>query len=198
MLKSFNKSMLLVLSVLLVLCLFGCKEKPVEEPPEPAKPEISVKDTEPMTVVYLEKKGPYSETGKLMEELFTLLKKKDLKLRNFPMGFYYDDPEKVAPEETRYEVVCQFVGEFKGDNELKVKELPAQKVACLLYTGPYEKCAPAYKELFGWVMKNKYQPVGPCIEKYLNDPSKVKPEELKTEISVPVKKVVEDTEIIEK
>lgn len=186
MLKFFQKSMVLVLIGLLVFAL-GCKEKPVEKPPEPTKPEISVKEIAAITVVYLEKKGPYSETGKAMAELFGFMGKKNLKPRNFPMGVFHDDPEKVASEKTRYEVMSQFVGEFKGDKELKVKELPAQKVAMVLYTGPYEKCMPTYKELFGWIIENKYEPYGPCMEKYLNDPSQVPPEELKTEICVPVK-----------
>ncbi|MCK4395876.1 GyrI-like domain-containing protein [candidate division WOR-3 bacterium] len=196
MLKSFNKSMLLVLSILLVFSLFGCKEKPAEEPKQ-VEPEISIKETTPLTVVYLEKKGPYAETGKSMEELFALIEKKDVKLSGAPMGMYYDDPEKVKSEETRYEVLCPFEGEFKGDEELRVKELPAQKVACVLYTGPYDKCAPTYKKLFGWIAGQNLVPTGAPVEKYLNDPSKVKPEELKTEILVPVKSKVETEEKIE-
>lgn len=185
--NALNTWIVLVFAAFLIFALTGCPEKPVETPPEPTTPEISVKDTEAMTVVFLEKKGPYQETGKAMMELFELMGKKELKPRNFPMGFYYDDPEKVAPEETKYEVLSQFVGEFKGDKELKVKEIPAQKVATVLYVGAYEKCMPTYKELYGWIAKNNFEVCGPSMEKYLNDPSKVKPEELKTQISVPVK-----------
>jgi AraC family transcriptional regulator len=185
MYKSFYRASLLVLTVLLVFALFGCKEKP-EEKPEPAEPEMSIKKTMPATVVYLEKKGPYKETGKAMDELFALMKKKNIEFAGAPMGMYYDDPEKVKPEETKYEVMCPFKGEFAGDDELKVKEIPSQEIASTIYVGPYDMCGPTYKKLFGWMAEKKLVPAGAVIEKYLNDPKKVKPEELKTEICVPV------------
>jgi AraC family transcriptional regulator len=178
---------MLALVVLAVFLLTGCPEKTAETPPEPDKPAIAETDMGAKTVVYLEKKGPYGETGKAMEELYTLLGKKELKPRNYPMACYYDDPNTVDPKETKYEVFTEFVGEFKGDKDLKVKEIPAQKMAKMLYVGPYEKCEPAYKELYGWIAKNNYEICGPSYEKYLNDPSKVAPEELKTEILVPIK-----------
>ncbi|TET22791.1 MAG: GyrI-like domain-containing protein [Candidatus Cloacimonadota bacterium] len=189
---SYRKGMLLLLAVFVVFLLFSCAEKPQEKAPEPTKTEITTKDMDAITVVYLDKKGPYSETEKAMEELFVLMGKKNLKMRNQPMGAYYDDPEKVPPEETKYEVLSQFIGEFKGDDELKVKEIPAQKVAMVLYTGPYEKCEPIYKELYSWIAKNNYEPCGPSMEKYLNDPRKIKPEELKTEILIPIKLKAEE------
>jgi len=183
---SYTKYSALVLIVLAVFLFLGCPERTAETP-EPEKSEIAATDMDAMTVVYLEKKGPYQETGKAMGELFALMGKKELKMRNYPMACYYDDPNKVDPKETRYEVFSEFVGEFKGDKELKVKEIPAQKMAKVLYVGPYEKCEPAYKELYGWIGKNNYEVCGPSYEKYLNDPSKVAPEELKTEIMVPIK-----------
>jgi len=189
MLNFYRKSCLVILVTLLVFAFFGCQEKPKEEP-KPAMPtalEISVKKSEPITVVYLEKKGPYSETGKAIGELYALIGKKGLKPRNYPMGVYLDDPEKVKPEETKYEVMSQFVGEFKGDAELKMKEIAARNLASIVYVGPYEKCKPAYVKIYSWIAKNKYEITGPPIEKYLNDPSQVAPEQLKTEISVPVK-----------
>jgi len=191
--KSFPKCVSLVLVLLLVFAFVGCKQKPVENI-KPVVPAISIKDNAAITVVYLEKKGPYTETGKSMGELFALLGKKNLKPRNYPMATFYDDPEQVKPEDARYEVMSQFVGEFKGDKDLKVKEIPGQKVASTLYVGPYEKCAPTYKKLYGWMMDNKYEVCGAAIEKYLNDPMKVKPEELKTEICIPVKAATGEVE----
>jgi hypothetical protein len=93
---------MLALIVLAVFLLTGCPEKTAETPPEPEAPEITATDMDAMTVVYIEKKGPYGETGKAMEELLGLMKKKELKMRNNPMACYYDDPSTVDPKETRY------------------------------------------------------------------------------------------------
>ncbi len=125
---SYRKGMLLLLVVFATFLFYSCAEKPQEKAPEPTKTEVSVKDTESITVVYLEKKGPYSETGKAMEELFTLMGKKNLKMRNQPMGVYHDDPGKVAPEETKYEVLSQFIGEFKGDDEVTLTVARGAKI----------------------------------------------------------------------
>ena len=188
MFKSLHKYMLLV--VFVIFSLAGCKQKPAQKPAAEKKtvvPEVSIKETVALKVVYLEEKGPYSETGKSMQKLFSLMTKKNLKPSGPPMGIFYDNPEVVKPEETRYEVLSPFIGEFKGDNELKVKELPAQKVAVIIYKGPYEKSATAYKKLFDWLAKNNYAPAGAPMEKYLTLPSQVAPPELKTEILIPVK-----------
>jgi effector-binding domain-containing protein len=180
--------MVVLLGIIAVFLFLGCPEETAETP-EPEKPEITATDMDAMTVVFLEKKGPYEETGKAMMELFTLMEKKELKPRNYPMACYHDDPNKVDPKETRYEVFSEFVGEFKGDKDLMVKEIPAQKMAKTLYVGPYEKCEPTYKQMYGWMAKNNYKPCGPSYERYLNDPAKVAPGELKTEIMVPIKAV---------
>jgi effector-binding domain-containing protein len=192
--KFFQKSLVVLSAVVLVLAVFGCKEKPAEKPPVTEKPEITIEDFAPIKVAYVEKKGPYSETGKSMQELFKLFGEKNLKQRNYPMGVYFDDPQKVKPDQTRYEVMCQFVGEFEGDKQLKVKKLPAQKVAKTLYVGPYEECESTYKKLYEWIMTKGYKPAGPAMEKYLNDISQVPPESLKTEICVPVTKMEEKKE----
>ena len=188
MFKLLYKYILLV--AFLAVVFAGCKQKPAQKPVAKKKavvPEVSIRETTALKVVYLEEKGPYSETGKSMQKLFSLMTKKNLRPAGMPMGIFYDNPEVVKPEETRYEVLSPFTGEFKGDNELKVKELPAQKVAVLIYKGPYEKSATAYKKLFDWLAKNNYEPAGAPMEKYLTLPSQVAPPDLKTEILVPVK-----------
>jgi len=189
--KSFTKCVVLLLVMLLLFVFWGCKQK-LAEKPKPVMPAISVKELAPAKVVYLERQGPYSETDKSFEELFTLMEKKNIQVSGAPMGIFYDDPEKVKPEETKYEVMCSFTGDFNGDADLQVKEQAGQKVVSTIYIGPYEKCAPTYKKLYGWMMDNKYEVCGASIEKYLNDPMKVKPEELKTEICIPVKAATEE------
>ena len=51
---------------------------------------------------------------------------------------------------------------------------------------PYEKSAPTYKKLFEWIAANHTKVAGPTWEVYLNDPRKVSPEEILTEIYAPI------------
>ena len=55
-------------------------------------------------------------------------------------------------------------------------------MARILHKGPNEQSAPTYKTLFTWIAENHKRITGPTREVYLNDPRKVPPEEILTEI----------------
>ena len=67
-------------------------------------------------------------------------------------------------------------------DDMKVSEIPAGKYASCIYTGPYDKIAPAYTALTQWAEENGYEPSGIAYELYLDDPGVIPPEELKTQI----------------
>ena len=53
--------------------------------------------------------------------------------------------------------------------------------------GPYEGMKSTYEALTEWIQKNGYETEGIAIEYYYNDPRQVAPEEIKTEIQLPLK-----------
>ncbi|OPX62008.1 MULTISPECIES: GyrI-like domain-containing protein [unclassified Methanoregula] len=55
------------------------------------------------------------------------------------------------------------------------------------HKGPYETCESTYLELFASIEKQSLTICGPIREAYPNDPRTVPPEEIITEIFVPVK-----------
>lgn len=57
-----------------------------------------------------------------------------------------------------------------------------------IHTGPYEGSGAMYGEMMTWIEASGYAVAGPIMEKYLSDPNSTKPEDLKTEIWVPVTK----------
>ena len=84
------------------------------------------------------------------------------------------------------EVVWPVAAGMKESGEIKVYELPGGKMARAVHKGPYETSESTYLELFAWLEENKLSISGPIREIYPNDPSTVKPEEILTEILVPV------------
>jgi effector-binding domain-containing protein len=56
-----------------------------------------------------------------------------------------------------------------------------------VHTGPYASCEPTYFALFAWIKENGQTICGPIREIYPNDPRAVSPEEIITDISVPVR-----------
>lgn len=76
--------------------------------------------------------------------------------------------------------------------ELQPGELPGGTFVVCHYTGPYPDCGPAYEALTQFAKEQGYEPSGIAIEWYLNSPREVaSPQELKTDIAFPVKRVAD-------
>ena len=59
-------------------------------------------------------------------------------------------------------------------------------MARIVHKGPFEQSAATYRQLFTWIAQQHKKIVGPTREVYLNDPRKVPPEEIVTEIYAPI------------
>jgi AraC family transcriptional regulator len=72
--------------------------------------------------------------------------------------------------------------------EIGAKEIAGGKYVAFLYKGTYEKLGEVYDTVFGkCIPDGGYQlDERPAFEIYLNDPECTKPEELQTEIYVPI------------
>jgi len=150
--------------------------------------EVKLKKTEPMQIATISHVGPYGEVGKLYQEIAKWLRQKQLKVTGPPLGWFYDNPEKVPANKLRSEVGIPFIGEAKPEDKIKIKKVPAQEVLYTLHKGPYSEVGPAYGALFQHASEKGYIPLGCPMEIYLNDPSKVKESELLTEVQLAIKK----------
>jgi len=150
--------------------------------------EVKLKKTEPMQIATISHIGPYSEAGKLYQEIMKWLKQKQLKITGAPLGWFYDNPEKVPAHKLRSEVGIPFKGEAKPEGNIQIKKIPAQDVLYTMHKGPYREVGPAYAALFQYASEKGYIPQGCPMEIYLNDPAKVKESELLTEVQAPIKK----------
>lgn len=77
--------------------------------------------------------------------------------------------------------------ELAGKGEIQAGEMPVGMMASCVFTGPYVEMAPAYEALAAWVEENGMEASGIAYEFYLNGPTEVPPEELKTQIVFPLK-----------
>ena len=94
------------------------------------------------------------------------------------------DPEHLDVE------VAMAVDKLYGSSEkFTFRNLPGGTVASILHCGPYEGIQAAYGALYEWVGEKGYEKTGPDREVYFNCPATVeKPEDLRTEIAIPVRK----------
>ncbi|WP_065334893.1 AraC family transcriptional regulator [Tritonibacter mobilis] len=133
--------------------------------------------------------GPYAEIGRAFEHFSALVNSRNLWPNLGPvMGVYMDAPGEVPEAELR-----SFAGaEYRGTDTpegLEPFEIPGGKSAILTFKGPYAGLSAAYDSLFGgWLPQSGETPADePCYEIYLNDPRSTAPEELLTEIVLPLK-----------
>jgi DNA-binding transcriptional MerR regulator len=69
---------------------------------------------------------------------------------------------------------------------LTLVELPGGPVARVLHSGSHEEIALAYFPLLAWIQERGHTAAGPVRERYLDDPARVDPERLRTEVSIPL------------
>ena len=104
------------------------------------------------------------------------------------IGISHDDPDITAEDKLRYDASITVAREVKPEGEIGVKTLAGGTYAVFLHQGPYENLHKTYREIYGgWLPSSGKQLRDvPCFEIYLNDPQRTKPENLKTEICVPI------------
>ncbi len=142
-------------------------------------------------VVFARETGPYARSAmRAWERLIPFCIKNSLFEENSQyIGVYYDDPTVTDPEKLRAEACVTLDKEVTPTDGLAVKVIPAGKYAVFLHEGPYDKLIDTYQDIYGkWLPTTKEELRDmPSEELYLNEPSKVKPEELLTEICIPLK-----------
>ncbi len=146
--------------------------------------------TEPKRhVVAIPHKGNYSEIGKSFEAFGALVESRQLWPNMGPViGIYLDSPEDVPEDQLRSYAGAEFRGQTVPDG-MEDHTIAGGKTAVLTYKGPYSGIHAAYHSLFGnWLPESGEEPADePCYEIYLNDPRNTAPEDLLTEICLPLK-----------
>ncbi len=146
--------------------------------------------TEPARhVIALSHKGAYGDIGKSFEAFGALCESRQLWPNIGPMiGVYLDSPDAVPAEKLRSYAGAEFKGKTTPEG-MEDLEMPGGKTAVMTYKGPYSGLQAAYHSLFGnWLPKSGEEPADqPCYEIYLNDPRETAPDDLLTEICLPLK-----------
>jgi AraC family transcriptional regulator len=104
------------------------------------------------------------------------------------LGIVIDDPEGTPPEVCRYDAAVVLTREIIPPDPIRVAEVEGGEYAVMLHVGPYSSLGTCYSTLCGgWMPSSGREPRdAPAIEFYLNAPGLTPPEELRTEIWIPL------------
>ena len=156
------------------------------QPAEEKKPyDIRVKTAEKMTLFCLEHTGPYDRMGEVFARLGEYAARKGL--TGDVVGIYFDDPTQVPAEQLKALVGMVVPDGTMPDSGFKLQEIPAQEVVYAILKGPYEEIAKEYPYMMEWAKTKGYQVNGPLMEIYLEAGPDVSPEQLVTEVRIPIK-----------
>jgi AraC family transcriptional regulator len=173
----------------------ACEPVPVGDP-LPLPPdlgdttmEITVQTLPARRAVSLRHVGPYNQVTGVWQQLCFLAMSKGLFGPSSTMfGLSHDDPESVPAEALRYDACLATDAELELEPPFAMLEVPEGEYAVVIHEGPYERLAETYGALYGgWLPTSGRAPRdAPCVEVYLNDPSQTAPEDLRTQVCVPV------------
>lgn len=132
--------------------------------------------------------GSYKKFPANMMKFMQVFFQQGVKPNGPPMGVYYNNPEEVKEADLKWAIAFPVPKDANIKPPLKKIEFAAQKVVTCVHMGPYEKMKPTFDKIEKFMQESGFEMVGLVIEKYMNDPRQVKPEEIKTIIIIPVKK----------
>jgi len=159
------------------------------------KVKVSKLETASFSYVCLPHKGDYKDHEMVIGKFMGAIQTHGITPEGPLLGIYYNSPHETKPEDLVWEIGFQVAGITKIKKPLVLKKWEFTKVAKAMHLGPYEKVSEIYPAIFKWIAENKLAPVGPSMERFLNDPANVKPEEIKTEIWLPVKEIPAKKEV---
>lgn len=162
---------------------------PVRRKERPLKTEIRVLPEQ--KVLFVRKTGRYDKAA--AEAWSTLMKfaysRRMISKETKAIGISHDSPEITPEEKIRYDASITFKGSMKPEGEVGIQTIAGGRYAVFLHKGPYS----TFNKTYDYIMAAWYPESGkkfrdlPCFERYLNrDPRRTKPENLRTEIYVPI------------
>ncbi len=161
---------------------------------------VVIKPFPPRLAAAIRHVGPYTECGPAWERLcgpFATLQL--FRETTLALSICHDDPDITPPEKCRMEV-CVTLPEGMTEKDEAVQQLLAAdeiylttvgsegEYASVLVKGPYTLLHPMYRSLYGeWLPGSGREPANaPGVEVYINCPTENAPEDLLTEIFIPL------------
>jgi AraC family transcriptional regulator len=155
--------------------------------------EVVIRNVEPMDMLSVDHTGPYPHISQAFEKLFGWLGQHHLLAAKVRMiAIFYDDPSVVAQEALRSKACALLPQRVEAavtvSPPVAVAHVQGGEYVVLLHKGSYSGLPAAYAWLYGtWFPQSGREAAkAPGFEEYLNSPMEVAPDELLTEIFVPL------------
>jgi AraC family transcriptional regulator len=156
------------------------------------KPDAEIINVEPKKVIYTSLFGNYTDMDYSIgwDKVCGFAGKNNLFGRDTEMiGVCFDDPDVTPAGKQRYDACLSIGGKSATpEGEIGVQTLEGGKFAKFRHVGPYDYLSEVYSIIFAeWLPKSGYElRFVPNWEVYVNAPEQTKPEDLITDIYIPI------------
>jgi AraC family transcriptional regulator len=154
--------------------------------------DVRVEDTSARRVVYARANGAYHESAaKAWEQLCGWACPRGVMGPDAQMlGICHDDPQTTPPDQIRYDAAITVGDDVEGEGDIGVQIVPAGLYAVATHQGPYERLTETWMGLYGqWLPASGYRlRQAPAFELYRNDPQTTAPEQLLTDVYMPIER----------
>ena len=148
--------------------------------------EVVIKTVEPVLVASSQEAIPDYETiGPVMGRLYNRIVAHIVKHK----GQFAGPGITVWHENLKAEASLPIKKTIPEGDDVKIRELPGDQMACLVHHGGFEGFPQAYQAGVQWIEANGYEITGPSREVYLQFRPDGNPKDYVTEIQFPVAKV---------
>lgn len=151
--------------------------------------DVRIENIEPIRVAFVRHVGPYEECEPAWQKLCGWAGPRGLfGPKTTIIGISHDDPEVTPPEKIRYDACITVDDTVEPEGEVNIQVIPGGDYAVATHKGPYTKLIETYSQLYGeWAPQSgRVVKQAACFEIYRNDPDKTPPEELLTDIYIPL------------
>lgn len=154
---------------------------------QPRTAEIAVRTLPAIRVAFMRHRGGYATIHAFWDAMRAWAEARGLLVGDAPLyGVCPDDPDVTAEAQLRFDACVVVDDAFEPEGAVGVAELPAGTYAVGLHVGPFDRLAETYLDVIGrWFPTSGYELAPePVIEHYLDDPRRVAPADLRTEVCV--------------
>ena len=150
--------------------------------------EVRIETFDDIEVARVRHVGPYHEVGPCFARLSEWVAAIGARPGRV-LGIYHDDPGVVAPERLRADACIELQTDASPPPGIVIDRIAAGRFAVYTHRGPYDGLPEAYGILYGRWLPQSGEEVGdrPCMEVYLNSPVDTDPEQLLTDVCVPLR-----------
>lgn len=150
---------------------------------------VTVETLPELRVATVHHVGPYNRIAEAFARLGAIAGPAGLFARaKMMLAIYYDDPETTPSEHLQSDAGLALDGDVALPSGLAEKRLPAGRYAKTTHLGPYTKLGDTWARFMGeWLPKSGHRVgSGSSFEVYRNDPTTAAPEDLVTDLYLPI------------